>query len=302
MPARFAATNMRRNRFNFLFTLAVLLIVTACVWRSQRSSITPSAPENADSAPNAPPVSKAMPDTTATRNADVGDFIVEHLAVTTPRFIEIDSQVKTEKLLEKAADQLNRALILPHDIILRTKDCNDPNAFYDPADRSVTMCYELMERMYSVFKSSGLPADKSYARMFEAVRFVFLHEIGHSLIDAFNLPIGGNEEDAADRLAAYVNLTELGDEGIRSIYAAADVFSIESKRDNGKNNNLADEHLLQEQRFYNSLCMIYGSDTVKHRNIVSEGYLPKERAGRCETEYKRTAESWASLLQPWRKN
>lgn len=243
-----------------------------------------------------------MPDTTPARNADAGDFIVEHLAVTTPRYIEIDSQVKNEKLLEKAADQLNRALILPHDIILRTKDCNDPNAFYDPADRSVTMCYELMERMYSVIKSSGVPADKSYARMFEAVRFVFLHEIGHSLIDAFKLPIGGNEEDAADRLAAYVSLTELGDEGIRSVYAAADVFSIESKRDNGKNNNLADEHLLQEQRFYNSLCMIYGSDTVKHRNIVSDGYLPKERAERCETEYKRTVESWANLLQPWRKN
>lgn len=292
---------MRRNYSNLVFVLGILFIVTACVWRSERSSIAPLPPENTENAANSPPVSRAMPDSAANRNADTGDFIVEHLNVATPRYIEIDNQVKNEKLLEKAADQLNRALILPHDIILRTKDCNDPNAFYDAADRSVTMCYELMERMYSVFKSSGVPADKSYSRMFEAVRFVFLHEIGHSLIDAFKLPIGGNEEDAADRLAAYVNLTELGDEGIRSVYAAAEVFSIESKRDAGKNNNLADEHLLQEQRFYNSLCMIYGSDTVKHGKIVSEGYLPKERAGRCETEYRRTAESWANLLQPWRK-
>ena len=293
---------MPRNYSNFIFVLGILIIITACVWRSERSSQAPSPPDKTETAKNSQQVSKAMPDASASRHTDVGDFIVEHLSVTTPRYVEIDSQVKSEKLLEKAADQLNRALILPHDIILRTKDCNDPNAFYDPADRSVTMCYELMERMYGVFKSSGLPADRSYARMFEAVRFVFLHEIGHSLIDAFKLPIGGNEEDAADRLSAYVNLTELGDEGLRSVYAAADVFSLESKQDAGKNKNLADEHLLQEQRFYNSLCMIYGSDIAKHSNIVSDGYLPKERAVRCETEYKKTVESWANLLQPWRKN
>ena len=64
---------------------------------------------------------------------------------------------------------------------------------------------------------------------------------------------------------------------------------------------MADEHLLQEQRFYNSLCMIYGSNTSKYENIVTEGYLPKERAVRCQTEYQRTVESWISLLEPWRK-
>jgi len=59
--------------------------------------------------------------------------------------------------------------------------------------------------------------------------------------------------------------------------------------------------LLSEQRFYNSLCMLYGSNTAKYENIVTQGYLPKERAVRCETEYQKTVDSWVSLLAPWRK-
>ena len=61
--------------------------------------------------------------------------------------------------------------------------------------------------------------------------------------------------------------------------AAADAFAIESKQSTESKRNMADEHLLKEQRFYNSLCMLYGSDPVKHANIVNDGYLPL-RTGR----------------------
>ena len=97
-------------------------------------------------------------------------------------------------------------------------------------------------------------------------------------------------------------MKELGDEGLRAVYAAADAFAIESKQGDNRERSLADEHLLQEQRFYNSLCMIYGSDPKKHQTIVDKGYLPKERAARCQGEYQRAVNSWIKLLEPWRKN
>lgn len=238
----------------------------------------------------------------AGKKKDEGDFLVDHLEVSTPRYIEIDRQVKEEKLLEKAAVKLNRALILPRDITLRTKDCQQINAFYDPNDSSVTMCYELMEHFYGTFKSAGDTDAAAYQKMFDAVQFVFLHEIGHALIDTLRLPVTANEEDAADRLSSYVNLKEMGDEGVRAVFAAADAFNIESKQNTSGQRNMADEHLLGEQRFYNSLCMIYGSEPEKYANIVTEGYLPRERAVRCPSEYQRTVESWMNLLSPWRKN
>ena len=145
------------------------------------------------------------------------------------KYEEIDRQIKEDKTLEKAADQLNRSLILPNDIVLRTKDCGEINAFFDSDDQSVTVCYELMEHFYKLFRSSGDNDEKAYDAMFDAVRFAFLHEIGHALIYNYQLPITGNEEDAADRCSSFINLTELGDVGVRSVLAASDAFKIESK-------------------------------------------------------------------------
>ena len=246
---------MRQNLINLVLALGTLLLVAACFCRSDEygvSSNEPTAPQSNSVQPSGPPSTEKK--VTGTKNADNGDFTVEHLEVTTPRYVELDNQVKSEKLLEKAAAKLNLALSLPHDIALRTKDCDEVNAFYDSSDQSITVCYELMEHFYSTFRSAGDSDQVAYGKMFDAVKFVFLHEMGHALIDAYKLPVAGNEEDAADRCSSYVNLTELGDEGVRSILAAAESFQIESKQRNRKP-NMADEHLLQEQRFYNSLCM-----------------------------------------------
>ena len=289
---------MRRNLTNLVFVFGLLFVITACVCRSDRDQ-DPGTPTNDGSGSN----------TAKTSNRDVssspaapGDFLVEHVDVASSKYAEIDRQVRREKLMEKAADQLNRSLILPYDITLRTKECNEVNAMYLPSDHSVTVCYELMEHFYQVFRSSGAPGDKAYTKMFDAVRFVFLHEIGHALIDTYKLPVTGNEEDAADRCSAYINLSELGEDGVKAVFAAAEAFQIESKNGTSSDKrDLADEHLLQEQRFYNSLCMIYGSNSSKYESIVTQGYLPKERAVRCESEYQRTSESWKNLIAPWRK-
>jgi hypothetical protein len=291
---------MNRNQFNLLAVLAILIIVTvSCVYRSSRGSQSNSAaPGEAKTEPSNQPKADKPKDN---KKIDNGDFVVKHLEVSNARYLEIDRQIKEEKLLEKAADKLNRSLILPYDVDLITKDCGEVNAFYDANNHSVTVCYELMEHFYNVFRSSGLEDQKAYDKMFDAVRFAFLHEIGHALIDTYNLPITGNEEDAADRCSSFINLTELGEDGVNAVLAAADAFAVESKNTSATKRNLADEHLLQEQRFYNSLCMIYGSNTTKYSYILDEQYLPRERAVRCPQEYERTVDSWSNLLAPWRR-
>ncbi|MGH7782383.1 MAG: DUF4344 domain-containing metallopeptidase [Candidatus Binatia bacterium] len=294
---------MRRNLLNLFIVLGVLIVITACVCKSDRDDESNSSgPSSTPAISTSNTTAKNTSSNQVEKKKDQGDFTVEHIDVVNPKFAEIDKQVRQERLLEKGADALNRALILPTNIMLRTKDCNgEVNAFYNPDDDSITVCYELMEHFFKVFKSAGSSDDVAYQKMFDAVRFVFLHEVGHALIDQYKLPIMGNEEDAADRCSAFINLTELGDSGVKAVFAAADAFAIESKMTQGKDRNMSDEHLLSEQRFYNSLCMIYGSDTSKYENIVTQGYLPKERAVRCETEYQKTVDSWVSLLAPWRK-
>jgi hypothetical protein len=296
-------TLFRKPNFINLFMLsAVWLFVSACVFSTGKESSKNDSNANANLRNNPANVSNSKTNYEKTgKKEDKGDFIVEHLEVKNTRFNELDQKIKKEKLLEKAADELNRALSLPADIYLRSKDCGEPNAEFDPKTQAITVCYELMEHFSTLYKAEGMKPEDADKKMFDAVRFAFLHEVGHALIYNFDLPVTGNEEDAADRCSSYINIEELGDAGVKAVLAAADAFRIESKQATATKRDLADEHLLQEQRFYNSLCMIYGSDSAKYEYFVTDGYLPKERAARCPNEYQRTVDSWTNLLQPWRK-
>lgn len=292
-----------RNVTNLFIIAALWLFVSACVFSAGKEPAkteTNAPAENSNLPANAPDV-KASP-VKSDKKRDDGDFIVEHLEVANARFAALDQKIKKEKLLEKAADDLNKALNLPNDIFLRSKDCGEANAEFDPQTQAIVVCYELMEHFSNLYKSDGMSAEDADRKMLEAVRFAFLHEVGHALIHNYKLPIAGNEEDAADRCSAYINIEELGDPGVKAVLAAADAFRIEAKQKSTAKRDYSDEHLLQEQRFYNSLCMIYGADSEKYQYFVDDGYLPKERAARCPGEYQRTVESWINLLQPWRKN
>lgn len=232
--------------------------------------------------------------------ADNGDFQVEYVDVSNAQYQKINDELRKEKVLELAAKDLNNALSLPHDITLVTKDCNQVNAFYNPNDRSVTMCYELLDHFYKIFKAAGRSEQEATTDMFDAAQFVFLHEIGHALVDAYDLPVVGKEEDAADGLSTFVNLIELKN-GARSLIAAADLFNMQSKMAGDKKLPFYDEHSLDQQRFYNLICFLYGSDSGKYGGLVSKGLLPEPRAVRCPAEFNQLKQSWTNLLSKYRK-
>src|SRR5947208_11981336 len=107
---------MQRNLVNILAVFGILFVITACVCQSDRSKTSPSSSD-----PSGPVKVSAekSPDTTSSntstkdRKKDEGNFIAEHEPVSNSRYAEIDRQIKQEKLLESAADGLNKALILP---------------------------------------------------------------------------------------------------------------------------------------------------------------------------------------------
>ena len=184
----------KNNFFNLSIVFAIMIVVVACA--------CPKGNENRDG-DDIPIAGKKDPTKTDGAKEDNGDFVVEHMGVKNQRYAAIDRSIRESKTLEKAADKLNRSLSLPHDIALRAKDCNTANAFYNPRDHSITMCYELMEYFYRIFKRAGDSDAKAKLRMNRATTFIFLHELGHALIDGYQLPITANEEDAADRCSSH---------------------------------------------------------------------------------------------------
>ncbi len=298
----------RENAINLFIIFVMLAIAFGCVCgNNDNRNRDITIGDNSKPVPTNPSKKPSKKGDTKSDTAkksdfpDNGDFLVEYVEVQDSRYQKINDNLRQEKVLESAAKDLNKNLALPYDITLVTRDCNQVNAFYNPEDHSVTLCYELLDNFYTLFKNSGRGDTEATQDMFDAAQFVFLHELGHALIDAYKLPVTGKEEDSADGLSTYICLEELRENGARSTIAAAELFALQAKSNNTADLPFYDEHSLDQQRFYNLLCSLYGKDPNKYETLVDKGLLPKPRAVRCPTEYAKLKQSWISLLEKYRK-
>lgn len=208
---------------------------------------------------------------------------------------ETRAMVRTAGVFERIIPQLNHSLRLPRDIGVVFAACDEVNAFYSADEVEITMCDEYVDYYGDLF--SRYPADEARAVILGALVSTFLHEAGHALIHQLELPTVGREEDVADQLSTII-LIASGDEGNAMALDGADAFIAESEGD-GDDTPFWDEHALNEQRFYNTMCLIYGSDPEGWDDVIGEDDLPTERAEQCPDEYAQISTSWNRLLRPY---
>ena len=181
---------------------------------------------------------------------------------------------------------------LPRDVPIATGECGQPNAFYSPKKHAVIMCYELAHLFYEKFISKGSSDQEASDATLNALTFVLLHEMGHAVIGELDLGVTGGEEDAVDDLASLllVDAKQPGwaVDGARSMAILGE----------GGQMPFHDEHSLGEQRYYNIICIVFGSDPQKYLGLVEQGILPEKRAVRCQTEYKRKDKAWTTMIGP----
>ncbi len=133
--------------------------------------------------------------------------------------------------------------------------------------------------------------------------FVLLHEMAHTAITELGLPVLGRMEDAADTFAA-LRLIRIGsDFSQRVLVAAAKGWFLADKRDRktGDTVNFYDEHGLNQQRAYQIVCLMVGSDDEKFKGLATEVKLPEERQDTCAGDFSNAAYSWDRLLKPFRR-
>lgn len=95
-----------------------------------------------------------------------------------------NAEISELETIYTARYQLLKDLFVFEDFDIQVTLCGQANAFSDP---TITMCYELYEALAKRGAS-------------EAELFVFMHEVAHSLLKQWGLPLWDNE-DAADELA-----------------------------------------------------------------------------------------------------
>jgi hypothetical protein len=79
-------------------------------------------------------------------------------------------------------------------------------------------------------------------------------------------------------------------------------FKLYADLEKGEQKIYWDEHSLDEQRFYDTICLIYGHDPAKYAYLVTDKTLPEERAELCREDYPKIANSWHQLLVPYIKH
>ena len=204
--------------------------------------------------------------------------------------------MRQHQILERAAEIL-KAVRLPKTLTLKAESCGEPNAWYDPDTDVVTFCYELVREMAQRAGSAdrmGLTREQAIVGPFA---FIVFHETAHAVFALLKVPILGREEDAADQVAALTSLRLGGDFAEKMLRAAAFMYDQDARSRKVGEDDFADVHGLDRQRYYNVLCLAWGADPKRFAFAKELGKLPDDRAEGCADEYAQVNYAVAALIR-----
>lgn len=232
---------------------------------------------------------------------DQGDLKLRYLPRKNPKAAVAAHKVGSDpQALEQVIHNLNDRIALPWDITISFEDCQDPDAYYEHETRQLKICYQLIDEYYDIFSRKIKDKTKLDEAVRGALASTFFHELGHALVDAWQIPITGKEEDAVDQLSTLV-LLNTSERGEQMAIDGAVSFKLYADLEKGEQKIYWDEHSLDEQRFYDTICLIYGHNPEKYAARVKDGTLPEERAELCLEDYPKIEKSWRQLLSPYLK-
>jgi hypothetical protein len=222
--------------------------------------------------------------------ADKGDFVLVYRMPAKPKYRALENSLQESHVLEDAIAQLNNDYTLPQNVPVVVKECGEVAAYYDVGTQDITFCYEMLERFDTVFAGARNSEFERQQATVQAALFIFAHEAGHAMIDQHTIPFTGKEEDVADQFGTLL-LVRMNQP--HAAIVGGESFYLQGKYDGAF--ALWSEHSLDEQRYYNMMCWVYGSDTDRFDTMVGDE-LPAKRAKSCAREYQNMETSWNVLL------
>jgi hypothetical protein len=241
--------------------------------------------------------------------------------------------IRQKMMKRQALEELVKFLSpvrLPKTLWVYVDECQGgagASPYYTSANRSLVMCYQFMKIIEDratyitgaeAKNPNAFPMRVSHDGFVAGVfTGVMLHEAGHALFDILEVPIFGREEDAADQIATFVALQfkkQLADVVVGAFADIDETFSNPptaapdpNAADYPKDKTaqcfsdpfcaFADVHGTWGQRFYNTLCLTYGSDPQHYAFLQTGGWLPQGRD--CVGEYQQIYHAFATTIYPF---
>ncbi|MGV6839895.1 MAG: DUF4344 domain-containing metallopeptidase [Planktomarina sp.] len=127
----------------------------------------------------------------------------------------------------------------------------------------------------------------------------FYHELAHAIIARKGIAVYGQEEDAADVLAAYLIATwHTGGEAARIAQAVATAFygDYVELEDSGQDIAWDGYHGPSLQRMHNHLCVFVGSDMDAYKGLADAFHMHEKRSTYCDYEFETAQLSWGAVI------
>lgn len=233
---------------------------------------------------------------------DLGDLTLQYVPADDEVLQAYEDILSGSELLEGILADVNASVALPQDVIVSVESTGeDPSPFYTGEVPAIVMPPEWLAFSDQIFSSSGIVETAEEAENFvlASTAFVFYHELGHMLIDQLGIPVTGKEEDAVDQLATVVVAEQGKDAGYVALAGGVFFGLLGANRDAFEAADFWDVHSLDEQRFFNIVCWVYGSDPEQYADVATQAGIPEDRLASCPDEYARIRASWETLLAPY---
>ncbi|PMJ90644.1 DUF4344 domain-containing metallopeptidase [Vibrio sp. 10N.261.55.A7] len=216
-------------------------------------------------------------------------------------------EIQTKQIIQES--QLNELVVglsnqhFPFDNVLTIQYGGSDGPMYDPGNHTVYIPYTFYQQALDYFSKNNYEdrfEKKPQLGALDTLLHTLLHEAGHAFIHDQSIPILGKEEDAVDNFATLLMIDYVTD-GADSAISAADMFSFESedRPDYYDFGEYIDEHSFDLQRYFSTLCLVYGSDPDTYEHLldeVEEDYR-MERKEFCEFEYQNLSHNWSNYMK-----
>ncbi len=236
----------------------------------------------------------------------VGKFILQYDRSSAPVLRDV---LRENKIFDRIITGLNQSgLIMRQDIPVIFTNCGEPNAFWDPSNERIIMCYEMIGFGVQLFQEQGnYGTSEALDKSINNTIFTFYHELGHALIDVLQLSAVGQEEDTVDEFASVMLLSNSQGDLAEIILDAAEFYQIVNQISTSAP---WDEHAPHDKRLFNLVCFVYGSNPEKYEQIFIEKFILvdpdqkvsreqiESRARRCYQEFPQKVANWNKLLLP----
>ena len=208
-------------------------------------------------------------------------------------------------VLERLANFLS-PLRLPADrkLVLLFDECGAEAKPYK-GDGIVVICYELQKKIEEIaVKVPKKETQEAVQRIATTMPFndqqrdfvvrlgtliqVALNGVTTAVFDILKVPVWGQSEDAADRLAAFLMVQFSEEVAVLTISGTAMFFELSEKT------------YPDARRYYNYLCIAFGGRPQTFQFLVAKGILPQARAQSCVyKEYEQVRKAFNLRIMPY---